>query len=133
MKRVVVDTNVRFSALIYLGNPLALLNILHPPRFLPLISEPLLEELRATLLRKSKWEPTRIESELERIEEECDHVRPTIRLNICRDPDDDRILECALAGHADFIVTGDKDLLVLDPFRGIRIVTLRQFLDLLSR
>jgi len=41
---------------------------------------------------------------------------------------DDIVLECALSGNADFVVTGDKDLLVLDPFRGIRIVSPVAFL-----
>jgi putative PIN family toxin of toxin-antitoxin system len=48
---------------------------------------------------------------------------------ICRDPKDDFILECALNGNADLIVTGDKDLLSLQSFLGIQIVTPRQYLD----
>ncbi len=48
---------------------------------------------------------------------------------ICRDPKDDFILECALTGNADLIVTGDKDLLSLQLFRGIQIVTPREYLD----
>ncbi len=49
------------------------------------------------------------------------------RIQVCRDPDDDAILELAVAGSAEAIITGDIDLLVLDPFRGIRIVTPDQF------
>ncbi|MFM8982499.1 MAG: putative toxin-antitoxin system toxin component, PIN family [Spartobacteria bacterium] len=45
----------------------------------------------------------------------------------CRDPDDDKFLELALASKASVIVTGDPDLLVLDPWRGIRIVKLADF------
>ena len=45
------------------------------------------------------------------------------RIRACRDPDDDAILELAVNGNAAFIITGDSDLLVLDPFRGIQIVT----------
>jgi len=41
---------------------------------------------------------------------------------VCRDPTDDKFLELAANGHADLILTGDKDLLVLNPFRGIQIV-----------
>jgi putative PIN family toxin of toxin-antitoxin system len=48
---------------------------------------------------------------------------------ICRDPKDDFILECAVTGNADRIVTGDKDLLSLDPYGAIRILTPRQYLD----
>jgi predicted nucleic acid-binding protein len=46
-----------------------------------------------------------------------------------RDPDDDKFLETAIAGEADCLVTGDGDLLVLDPFRGVRILTARAFLE----
>lgn len=46
----------------------------------------------------------------------------------CRDPDDDRILELAVNGYADFVITGDADLLAMDPFRGTRIVTPADFL-----
>lgn len=46
----------------------------------------------------------------------------------CRDPNDDKILELAVNGHADYIVTGDDDLLVMDPFRGIAIVRPAEFL-----
>ncbi|HEV8160029.1 MAG TPA: putative toxin-antitoxin system toxin component, PIN family, partial [Pyrinomonadaceae bacterium] len=49
---------------------------------------------------------------------------------VCRDPKDDKLLELALSGNADFLVTGDKDLLVLNPFRGgVKIITPREFLD----
>jgi predicted nucleic acid-binding protein len=48
---------------------------------------------------------------------------------VCRDPKDDFILECAVTGNADRIVTGDKDLLSLDPYGPIRILTPRQYLD----
>jgi putative PIN family toxin of toxin-antitoxin system len=48
----------------------------------------------------------------------------------CRDPKDEKFLALAIGGHATHIVSGDADLLVLDPFRGIRIVTPRQFLVL---
>ncbi len=48
---------------------------------------------------------------------------------VCRDPKDDFILECAVKGSADCIVTGDRDLLSLDPYGAIRILTPRQYLD----
>ena len=50
-------------------------------------------------------------------------------ITVCRDPKDDKLLELAVSGNADFLVTGDKDLLVLNPFRGVEILTPREFLD----
>jgi putative PIN family toxin of toxin-antitoxin system len=53
-------------------------------------------------------------------------------LKACRDPDDDKLLEIAVLGQADCIVTGDQDLLVLDPFRGLRIFTPAAFLEAIA-
>jgi putative PIN family toxin of toxin-antitoxin system len=50
-------------------------------------------------------------------------------ITVCRDPKDDKLLELAVSGTADFLVTGDKDLLVLNPFRGVEIISPREFLD----
>jgi predicted nucleic acid-binding protein len=50
------------------------------------------------------------------------------RIHVCRDPNDDMVLECAVVSGAQFIVTGDKDLLVLNPYSGIQIVTPAEFL-----
>jgi predicted nucleic acid-binding protein len=52
---------------------------------------------------------------------------------VVRDPNDDMVVACALEARADYIVTRDKDLLSLGTYEGIRIVTPRQFLDLLER
>jgi predicted nucleic acid-binding protein len=51
-------------------------------------------------------------------------------MGVCRDPNDDFILECAVVSRADVIVTGDKDLLSLGEYEGIRIVTARQYLEM---
>ena len=48
---------------------------------------------------------------------------------MCRDPEDDHILELAVNGNATYIVTGDADLLVLNPFRGVKILTPAEFLQ----
>lgn len=54
------------------------------------------------------------------------------RIQICRDPRDDMFLELAAGGNADFLITGDADLLVLHPFRSTSILTPDQFLSLLQ-
>jgi putative PIN family toxin of toxin-antitoxin system len=51
-------------------------------------------------------------------------------ISFCRDPEDDKFLELAVDGHADYIVSGDKDLLILNSFRGIAIITPAAFLKL---
>lgn len=52
---------------------------------------------------------------------------PDESIKACRDPKDDKFLEIAVAGQAMYLITGDEDLLVLNPFRGIRIVTASEF------
>ena len=54
------------------------------------------------------------------------------RVTLCRDPDDNKYLELALSGKADRIITGDPDLLVLNPFENIPIITPKEFLDSIS-
>jgi hypothetical protein len=54
-------------------------------------------------------------------------------VTVCRDPDDNKLLEIAIAGRADCLVTGDQDLLVLDPFHGIPILTPAKFLTIVSQ
>ena len=54
-------------------------------------------------------------------------------VTVCRDPDDNKLLETAVVGRADCLVTGDQDLLVLDPFQGIPILTPAEFLTGVSQ
>ena len=68
----------------------------------------------------------------EHISRKAQKVESTAKIDICRDPKDNIVLECAAAGKADFIVTGDKDLLALKSFRKIRIITPRKFLEIFS-
>jgi predicted nucleic acid-binding protein len=62
-----------------------------------------------------------------------EQVRPSRRVKICRDPDDDRVIEAALEGRADFIVSGDDDLIVLVSVENIQIVSPSEFLRELGR
>ena len=55
-------------------------------------------------------------------------VTPSRSVKVCRDPDDDMVIEAALAGMAEYIVTGDKDLLTLKEFESVRFITPRVFL-----
>jgi len=65
----------------------------------------------------------------ELLHREARFVEVTETVEACRDPDDDKFLELALAGDGEVIISGDKDLLVLDPFQGIRIVRPRSFVE----
>ncbi len=95
-----------------------------------LIACPLiLQEFEDVLIRKFSSTRNEARSALQLVSETMHRmVRPLeIVEGICRDPDDDAILACALGAEADYLVTGDTDLLELKIFRGIRIVTPREF------
>ena len=64
---------------------------------------------------------------------DTDLIHPEERIFACRDPKDNIILELAVAGKADFIITGDQDLLELDPFRTIRIMKPSEFLEIAEK
>jgi predicted nucleic acid-binding protein len=63
---------------------------------------------------------------------ESEWIDLNVQIKICRDPKDDKFLKVAVSGQATEVITGDADLLVLDPFQGIRILSPQDFLDLAS-
>jgi putative PIN family toxin of toxin-antitoxin system len=66
------------------------------------------------------------------IEADATFVEIAETIRVCRDPKDDKFLELAVAGQADYILTDDADLLVLNPFQGIQILTPEEFLQSLN-
>jgi putative PIN family toxin of toxin-antitoxin system len=130
MIRAVVDTNIWISALIFGGLPQYFVSLALQGRFQLLTSSTLLDELEEKLRIKFNRTDMLVRQTRSELEELCEVVSTAESLSIIQaDPDDDRVLECAVAGHADYIVTGDRHLLQLGQFRGIAIVTVRQFLD----
>lgn len=130
--RVVLDTNVFVAAVVADGLCRDLVRVRVLPHTI-ITSEPLLRELRATLRNKFAAGPDELPL-LSQLNEEAEIIRPArLRERVCRDKDDDVVLVTALAGKADVIVTGDDDLLVLKEFRRVRILSPRQFLELLDR
>ncbi|MFN2453132.1 MAG: putative toxin-antitoxin system toxin component, PIN family [Pyrinomonadaceae bacterium] len=97
-----------------------------------LISVPVLLELTAVLSRK-KFAKYLLEEERRRfliaLLKEAKLVEVTEHITACRDAKDNKILELAVSGKADCIISGDDDLLVLNPFRGIQILTPQDFLS----
>jgi putative PIN family toxin of toxin-antitoxin system len=131
--RVVFDTNVVVSGLLFDNSSPAQALVVPKSRFTFLASNITLAELRNVLLRpkfdKYLTEALRVEF-LTRYELDVERVIIQSVYNICRDPKDNKFLELAIDGKADVIVTGDDDLLVLDPFSQTRILTPSQFLEM---
>ena len=127
--RVVFDTNVLVSAMVMPGarGDEALLRIVDGRDEL-LVSRAIIDELLDVLARKF----ARDAEELARIALFLDSIAETIepseRLTVLADDPDNRILECALAGKADVVVTGDKRVLALGNWREVRVLSLAEYL-----
>jgi len=98
-----------------------------------ILSEDLLDEIIRNLHSKIKLPKILIDHVAALLEEFAVFVDPVpISHAECRDPDDRKILGLAVASKADYIITGDKDLLVLKDFQGIPVLNPRSFYDVLS-
>jgi uncharacterized protein len=133
--RVVFDTNILISATFWpTGVPAQCVRWAFS-HCVVVASEPLLQEL-TTRITRPKFDkyssPGRLAWMFSTVVKGVDQVALRGDMHVCRDPDDDKILETAVIGKADCIVTGDKDLLILHPFRGIRIMLPKDFLALVA-
>ena len=128
--RAVADTNIYISALMFGGLPGSFLDLAFLGSFTLITSPALLDELDEKLRLKfavPQLDATLIRTRLERTAEV---VQPGQILRVVpQDPDDDRVIECAVAGNADCIVSGDRHLLRLGSYASIDILTVRQFLE----
>jgi putative PIN family toxin of toxin-antitoxin system len=135
--RAVIDTSILIRALIKpQGTVGPVLQGLRNADYQFLYSDPLLAELADVLARprlRSKYGLTGedVAMVLSLILLRGEPVVPARRINVCRDPTDNMVLEAAVAGQADAIVSGDKDLLTLNPFEGIPILSPAAFLQML--
>ncbi len=130
MFRVTADTNIYVSALSFNGKPRRLLEAARLRLIQLAISDAILDELRRVLHDKFDWPSTAVDSAVERLMLFVQRVEPAITLRvIASDPDDDRVLECAVTAGSRFIISGDDDLLSLRVYEGIRIMTVASFLE----
>lgn len=127
--RVVFDSNIYISALVISGGQAerALFRILDGSDTL-LISKTILDEVLATLARKFSRDPEALSQTAIILSEMAEVVKPEHTMNVFKDDPDNRVLECAEAGRADCIVTGDKTMLRLKQYQNIRLISLREYL-----
>ena len=132
--RVVIDTNVWVSRPLLAGSVAAQAVDRALRTFEVVASEPLIEEL-ADVLSRGKFDRyvsvADREEFLRRVLQVATTVPVLSDVTDCRDPDDNRLLALALDSSADYILTGDRDLLSMDPWREISIISPRAFLDLI--
>ncbi len=127
--RIVFDTNIFISALVIPGSlaEKALLRIIEGRDEL-LISKDIIKEVVSVLASKFGREREALSHVAVILLELGKLVKPDRRIQVLRDEPDNRILECAISGKADLIVTGDKEMLGLKEYLGIKIERLRDYL-----
>jgi putative PIN family toxin of toxin-antitoxin system len=135
--RAVIDTSILVRALIKPQCTVGpVLQWLRNADYQLLYSDPLVTELADVLARprlRAKYGFTTedVATVLSLILLRGEPVAPARRIDVCRDPTDNMVLEAGIAGQADAIVSGDKDLLTVNPFEGIPILSTAAFLRML--
>lgn len=130
MIRVVVDTNVLISALLHANSlPEAVINLATSSNVQWIASEPILAEYGEVLRRpRLAFDSAKVADAMTRIRASVSMVVPTVRVDAANDPDDNMFLECAQAGDADYIVTGNTRHFP-KTWKKSRVVTPREFID----
>jgi len=133
VKRVVLDTNILVSALLFKGELSKIVELWKEGKILPILSKKTFDGLR-TVLEYPKF--SLAQNEIRSIIE--NEVLPFFEIavvvkevkGICRDPGDDKFISCALSASVDYIVSGDKDLYDLKRFKSINIIKASDFLKM---
>ena len=126
--RIVIDTNIVISATFFGGSPLKVINAVIQHRLDAYGSAEMLSEYgdsaQKTLAKQvGKFHPDVFSAFMDNVS----MIKPVSTVNVCRDPDDNKFLACAKDAKALYLVSGDKDLLVLREFEGTEILTVAEF------
>lgn len=129
--KIVLDANVIIAAFATRGLCESIMEVCLSEHDIAL-GDDLLDEILRNLWHKIKLPPDVVDNIGVLLREHSNILIPLpLASNVCRDPDDVKILGLAVASNADYIVTGDKDLLVLKSFQGIPILNPRSYSDIL--
>ncbi len=130
--RVVLDTNVYISAILFGGNCEEILRLAISESFNIVISKDILTEIESILKEKFRWSKKQVVEAMSYIKDISTVIKPDVTLSVVKkDPSDNKIIECAVASNAGYIVTGDKKhLLPLKKFNNIKILNPAEFLKL---
>ncbi len=132
--KLVFDSNIFISAFVIRGSRAekAVLRIIEVNDTL-LISGEIIKEVLEVLSTKFNRDREAISHVAVYLSDIAQVINPTKRIRVLKDDPDNRILECALSGKADAIVTGDKEMLKLKEYKGIKIISLKEYLSYGSR
>ncbi|MBN1341266.1 MAG: putative toxin-antitoxin system toxin component, PIN family [Phycisphaerae bacterium] len=128
---VVLDSNVIISGLAFVGSPSKCLDLVIQGNVDLICCRYILDEVGEKLVGKLGFPDDRAAWAVRKVESLARMVEPVGPLRcVCRDPKDDPIIACAPQAKTDYLVTGDKDLLVIETYEKVRIITLKNLIDL---
>lgn len=140
MLKVVLDTNIIVSSTISSkSHPTKILDHWREKRFEVIITPATIAEMWQVLFRPGirkyrKFSDKQTKNFLLELQKEATFITPTLAIKVIeKDPADDEFVIAAVEGKADYIVSGDKHLLELGSYKGIQVVTPKEFLDILER
>ncbi len=124
MIRVVLDTNIYVSGILFSGNPREVLSLAIKGKIDVFISPEILTELKEVLSgKKFGFSPERVDFTIREIESITTRIIPSKKHSVVtRDSDDNIVIDCAMRSKAEYIITGDNDLLSLKKFKNIKII-----------
>ena len=128
MTRAVLDTNIIISSVFYRGNPYEVVIKGILGEYQLVTSSEILDEVVDKLRNKFDFPEENIQELMDILLTYCHVVKTITKFDIVRDKKDNKIIECAFDGKADYIITGDTDLLELKEFKDIKILNAKDFL-----
>lgn len=135
VRKVVLDTNVLISSILFTGELARIVDLWKRGKIVPVVSRETFDEFRK-VLEYQKFGLTK--GEIRTIIKE--EVLPFFEIveipdevsGVCRDPDDDKFIACALAASAEFIVSGDKDLSEVAKYKSVKIIRASDLLEMID-
>ena len=127
--RIVIDTNVLISGIIFGGKPSKIIELLFGKKISVFASPEMADEYKRIYGELGERYAKRTHNELNEIINSMNILPSHSHIEACRNPDDNKFIECAIDNRCIYIVSGDKDLLVLEQYEDIGILTVSEFLE----
>ncbi len=128
--RIVIDTNVLISGVFFGGFPRKILSAVVGQKIFACATTEIIieyEEIVQEMISRKQGHINR--SILSPLIKAMKIIEPVTHIKVCRDPDDNKFLECAKDSHALYVVSGDKDLLIIEQYENVQIVTAKEFCE----
>ena len=128
--RIVIDANVLISGVFFGGSPRNVLEAIASGRVKASASAEIVDEYHEIVEEMIARKQGHLSADgLAAFVAKLDLVEPVTQVDVCRDPDDNKFISCAIDAHAVYIVSGDKDLLSIGSFEGVEMVTAAEFCE----